>query len=290
MRFKKYFEPTSIKECTALLNEYGKSARILAGGTDIVPRLKNKIIKIETLISLQSIPELYALEKTDEGLKIGAMVTLRNITKSKLLDDGYKVIAEAAGHISSMQVRNIATIGGNTCNASPSADSVPALLVSDAFANISGPQGERKIPLINFFKGPGKTDLQEGELLTGFTVPVPALRTGAVYKKFTIRGDTDISIVGVGARLDLNSNGVIENARIALAAVGPTPIRAYEVEKLLVGKVFSDELVKEAGNLAEKGCNPITDQRATKEYRKEMVNVWVRNALIEAEQRAKAAK
>lgn len=286
MRFERYFEPTSISECSALLKEYGSDARMLAGGTDLVPRLKNRTLKIKTVIGLGSIPDLKGITKIEGGIQLGSIVTLREASKSDALCD-WLVVKEAAGNVSSMQVRNVATIGGNSCNASPSADSVQGLLVMDAVANIARANGFRSVPLIDFFVGPGKTVLEEGEILTGFTLPIPAENTGAVYKKFAIRGDTDISIVGVGSRVTLGRDGKIADARVSLAAVAPRPIRATEVEKLLVGNAFTEELMLEAAELAASSCNPITDQRATKEYRREMVKVWTRHALEEAHERAK---
>jgi len=272
-----------------VLKEYGLSARMLAGGTDLVPRLKNRLLKITAVLGLQGIPEMAKFEETAEGLFIGSMVTLRNVAKSEKLTGSLKVIAEAAGHVSSMQVRNIATIGGNACNASPSADSVHGLILSDAVANISGANGTRTVPVIEFFKGPGRTALQEGEMLIGFTVPKMPAITGAAYEKFSIRGDTDITIVGAGCRLNLNREGVIEDARISLGSVAATPLRVVSVEKMLVGQKMSDELAKEAANIAEMACSPIDDQRATAAYRREMVNVWVRHAILDADARAKAA-
>lgn len=289
MRFERYCEPTSISECAALLKTYGNDARMLAGGTDLVPKLKNRILNIKTVVGLQGIPELKGITKTADGIHIGSMVTLRNVSKSDEIASNWLVVKEAAGHVSSMQVRNVATIGGNSCNASPSADSVQGLIVMDAAAVIDGANGTRLVPLIDFFAGPGKTVLEEGEVLTGFNLPAPKEHTGAVYKKFAIRGDTDISIVGVGSRLTLGAGGKIAEARVSLASVAPKPVRALDVEKLLVGNVLTDELVREAAEMAGKGCSPITDQRATREYRVEMVKVWVKHALVEAYERAQNA-
>lgn len=288
MRFERYFEPTSINECSELLKTYGQDARMLAGGTDIVPKLKNRVLKIKAVIGLGSIPEINSIKRTESGVEIGSMVTLRNLSKAEELNDNWLVVKEAAGHVSSMQVRNVATIGGNACNASPSADAIQGLIVMDAVANIAGPNGVRKVDLIDFFVGPGKTVLEEGEILTGFTLPVPKENTGAVYKKFGIRGDTDISIVGVGSKVTLDSEGKVADAVISLAAVAPRPVRATEAEKHIIGKVLTDELVREAAEMAGNGCSPITDQRATKEYRLEMVKVWTRHALKEAHERAQS--
>lgn len=287
MKFDRYLEPATIAEGAALLKQYGMDARLLAGGTDLIPRLKNRQLKISTVIGLQSIPELMKLEETETELNIGAMVTLRNIQRSDYLKNCLQVISESAGHVSSMQVRNIATLGGNICNASPSADTIPALLVSDAIVNIDGAEGPRKIALVDFFTGPGKTVLKEGEIVVGFSIPRTAEFTGGSYQKFAIRGDTDITIVGAGSRLDLDKNGKIESARIALAAVAPTPIRLVKVEEMLAGKKMGEKLAIEAGEMAAEMCSPISDQRGSAEYRKEMVRVWVRHALLESDARAR---
>jgi carbon-monoxide dehydrogenase medium subunit len=202
------------------------------------------------------------------------------------LKKDYQVIMEAAGNVSSMQIRNVATIGGNACNASPSADAIQGLIAMDARAVIAGTDGTREVALDEFFTGPGTTVMKEGEFLLEFKVAAPKSGTGAVYKKFAIRGDTDISIVGVACSLTLQKDGTVENARISLAAVAPKPIRALEAEKLLIGKKLTEELIDRAAEAAEKGCTPISDQRATAEYRKQMVRVWTRHAVEEAAERA----
>lgn len=287
MRFEKYYEPTSIDECSKLLITYGTDAQILAGGTDLVPKLKSRNLKVKTIIGLNGISEAKGIKETKDGVEVGALVTLRDITKSNIIRENWKALAEAAGHVSSMQVRNIATIGGNVCNASPSADAVQGLIVSDAMVNIVGPNGRRKVPIIDFFVGPGKTILEEGELVVSFTIPNSRQKSGASYKKFAIRGDVDISIVGAGSSITLDKDDKVSHAIISLAAVAPTPIRVTDVEKLIVGKVLTKDLILEAAEKAANSCNPITDQRATKEYRIEMVKVWTKNALTEAVKRAK---
>jgi carbon-monoxide dehydrogenase medium subunit len=185
-----------------------------------------------------------------------------------------------------MQIRNIATIGGNACNASPSADAIQGLIAMDARAVIAGPEGTREVALEDFFTGPGTTVLKPGEFLLKFKVAAPKPGTGAVFKKFAIRGDTDISIVGAACRLIVNKDRVVEDARISLSAVAPKPIRVPEAEKLLIGKKLTAELIDQAAEAAEKSCTPITDQRATAEYRKQMVRVWTRHAVEEAAERA----
>ena len=289
MRFEKYFEPTTVEECCRILKEYGSDAKILAGGTDIVPRLKNKTWKPEAVVGIFSIPGIDAITVGSDGLELGAAARLRRISLDQSLDKNYKVIKEAAGHVSSMQIRNIATIGGNACNASPSADAIQGLIAMDAKAVIAGSEGTREVALEDFFTGPGTTVLKPGEFLLKFKVAAPKPGTGAVYKKFAIRGDTDISIVGAACRLIVNKDGIVEDARISLSAVAPKPIRVPEAEKLLIGKKLTAELIDQAAEAAEKSCSPITDQRATAEYRKRMVRVWTRHAVEEAAERAAQA-
>lgn len=288
-RFERYCEPKSADECVELLKKYGTDARMVAGGTDLVPKLKNRVLKVKTVIGLQSIPEVKGIKKTADGIEIGALTTLRVISKSEEVKENWLAVAEAAGHVSSMQIRNMATIGGNACNASPSADAVQGLIVSDAIVNIVGENGTRTVPVIDFFTGAGKTVLKEGEFVISFTIPAPKANTGATYQKFAIRGDTDITIVGAGSSITLDADGKVQKAIVSLAAVAPTPIRIEAVEKLITGKVLTEELIEEAGELAGNSCSPITDQRATKEYRVEMVKVWTKNALREALKRSKQA-
>ena len=286
MRFDKYFEPTTVEECCKILKEYGSDAKILAGGTDLVPRLKNKIWRPKAVVAISKLPDIDTIAVKNDGLELGAGARLRKISLDPSLEKDYKVIMEAAGNVSSMQIRNIATIGGNACNASPSADAIQGLIAMGAKAVIASEQGTREVDIEDFFKGPGATVLNEGEFLQKFKIPAPKAGTGAIYKKFAIRGDTDISIVGVGCQLILQKDGTIEDARISLAAVAPRPIRATEAEKLLIGKKLTQELLDQAAAAAENSCTPITDQRATAEYRKKMIGVCTRHAVEEAAERA----
>lgn len=288
MRFEKYFQPKSVEECCALLGEYGKNARLLAGGTDVVPRIKMKLWQPSAVIGLMDIPGLDAIAVSETGLTLGARANLRELSLSPALAEDYQVVREACGHVSSMQVRNMATIGGNACNASPSADAIHGLLLHDAAVVIAGADGAREMPLCDFFKGPGKTDLGETEMVVRFQIKKPAAHTGAAYKKFAIRGDSDISIVGAGARLTLAEDGTIADARVTLASVAPTPLRCREAEALLTGRQPDEALFAKAAEECAAHVSPISDQRATREYRVQMVRVWVRHALQEACERAKA--
>jgi carbon-monoxide dehydrogenase medium subunit len=232
--------------------------------------------------------ELRKLErKSDGSVEIGAMKTLREVEQSDALADGFDVIREGAGHVSSVQVRNVATLGGNSCNASPAADTVPGLIAAEAVARIAGPGGERLVPLEDFFEGPGSTVLQTGELLMGFHVPSPPPRTGGRYKKYAIRGDVDLAIVGVAARLTLDKDHRVQGTRIVLGAVAPTPLRARRSEELLIDRVTDEKLIEEVARVAAEEAKPISDQRGTAQYRSEMVGVWTRYAVQEAFGRAR---
>lgn len=286
MRFKEYFQPKSISECLSILKEYGSDAKILAGGTDLVPRLKNNILHPVALIGLMDMPGMNEISVGEDGLTLGAMANLRNISLDSSLESKYNVIKEACGHVSSQQVRNIATIGGNACNASPSADAIHGLLLHDAVVTIAGSSGLHEMQLCDFFIGPGKTALQANEMVVKFFVPAPKAHTGASYQKFAIRGDSDISIVGAGARFTLNDGGTVAEARITLASVAPKPLRMQMAEAHLIGKRVDAESIAQIADFCSNHVKPITDQRATREYRIEMVRVWVRHALEQALERA----
>jgi carbon-monoxide dehydrogenase medium subunit len=288
MRFDRYYEPTTIGECIELLTRYGPDAHLLAGGTNLVVKLRSRVVRPKALISLGSIEELRKLERKNGGsIEIGAMKTLREVEHSDALADGLDVIRQGAGHVSSVQVRNVATLGGNSCNASPAADTVPGLIAAGAKARIVGPGGERVVPLEDFFEGPGETALQTGELLVGFHVPAPPAHTGGSYKKYAIRGDVDLAIVGVAARLTLDKDDRVQGALIVLGAVAPTPLRARRAEEALLGRIPEEKVIEEATQVAAEEARPISDQRATAQYRTEMIRVWTRYAVQEAFGRAR---
>jgi CO/xanthine dehydrogenase FAD-binding subunit len=236
-------------------------------------------LSVSVLIDLAYIPELCRIEREKNGIVIGSMCRLRSLQKEERLAGPMDVLRQCAGHVSSMQVRNVATVGGNICNASPAADTVPGLLVLDAVARIYGKHGTREVLLESFFSGPGKTALRPDELLTGVFIPDTSPNTGAVYRKYSIRGDSDISIVGAGAMVTLDADRRITAVRIALASVGPTTLRMKREEQMLLGMRPETAILKDVADACAESCLPITDQRATKEYRKEMTRVWVEDAL-----------
>jgi carbon-monoxide dehydrogenase medium subunit len=290
MRFE-YLEPTTLQECTEMLGQYGPEARLLAGGTDLVVKLRAGTLRPRVVITLGFIKELRILKRNNDGsVEIGAMQTLREVERADRLGDGVDLIRRGAGSVSSIQVRNVATLGGNSCNASPAADTVPGLIVAGAQALLTGKEGKRILPLEQFFLGPGQTAMRSDEILTGFKIPAPPPHSGACYKKFAIRGEVDLAIVGVAASLVLGSDArYIKEARIVLGAVAPTPLRSRKAEEMLSGQYAKKDLFMEAARIAAEESRAISDQRASASYRKEMVRVWTRYALEEAFQAATAA-
>jgi len=287
-----YFAPTSLDEAIQLLSRDGNGGRALAGGTDLVVQMKEGGAKFPMpsyVVSLRRLPEIKGIEFGErEGLRIGAGVTMAEVAESALIRERYPLIAEGAGLVGSLQTMNMATVGGNVCNAAPSADIVPPLLACDADAVIAGPSGRRTLPLEEFFLGPGVTTLQPRELLVELLAPAPAPRTGGAYARHTPRKQMDIAVVGVGVALTLSASNVIERARIALGAVAPTPIRAREAEAVLVGQAASDAVFAQAAEAAAAECRPISDIRGSAEFRRHLVRVMAERLLREAVERARA--
>ncbi len=282
MRLERYEKPETAEACVALLRQYGSDAKLLAGGTDLIPRLRAGVYCLKAVIDLSAIPGLSGVERTEDSLFLGSMLRLRTLQKDTPLSAPYAVLSRCAGHVSSMQVRNVATLGGNACNASPSADTAPGLLLLDAVCRIRGAAGTRTLALTDFLTAPGVTALQPDEFLEGFLLPPCRPHTGAAYEKYSIRGDSDIAIVGAGAALSLDAQRRICHARIALSSVGPTALRMYDAERLLLGQPVSRELLEDAAHLCSTACAPISDQRASAAYRREMTRVFTGIALQQA--------
>lgn len=278
MRFN-YLAPASVAEAVSLLGSHNGKARVIAGGTDLLVQIKSKEIKTEYVVDISCIPGLqYINYDQKQGLRIGALTTTKAIEKSAELGRIYPVISQAAGLLGSMAIRNVATIGGNLCNAAPSADTAPALIGLAAGAKITGPGGERLVPLEEFFTGPGETVLKTGELLLEIQVPVPPPETRGVYLKHS-RSAIDLATVGVAVIMTLESGRVCRDVKIVLGAVAPTPIRAQKAEEILRGHRVDQTLSEQAARAAAGEAQPITDVRASAEYRKEMIRVLTRQAI-----------
>lgn len=261
------------------MDRYGEEARVLAGGTDLLVNIKQRTKEPRYIISLKRLPLAY-IEEGEGGIRIGAVTKLRAIEKSILVRKKLPVLHEAVRAIGSVQIRNMATLGGNICNASPAADSAPALLVLEAKARIVGPNGEREVPIEGFFLGPGKTCLTRGEMLKEVFIPyMPSGSSGAFLKI----GRTSMDIAKINIAVLLKTiDGMVEECRIALGAVAPTPIRARRAEKFLKGKELSEDVLREAGEIVSQEIRPITDIRATAEWRREVSKVLTRDAILRA--------
>ena len=292
MRRFEYFAPQSLAEAIALFGEKGEGGRALAGGTDLVPQIKEGTDKIPMpayVVSLRHLPELRGIEFSERaGLRIGAAVTMAELAESPVVRERYRALADGAGVVGSVQTMNMATVGGNVCNAAPSADTAPALLAYEALAVIAGPDGERELPLAEFWRGPNATALQPGELLRELRLPAPPPNTGGVYVRQTPRKQMDIAVVGVAVLLTLESDR-IQRARIALGAVAPTPVRAHAAEAALEGQPASEALFAKAAQAAAAEARPISDQRGSAEFRRHLVRVTTERCLQEAARRAQGA-
>lgn len=277
MRRFEYFEPATLGEAVALLARYQGRALPLAGGTDLLVELKEQLRRADCVINIKKIPGIGGLGfDARQGLRIGALATAREVEISPVVLEKYASLAQASRELGSIQVRNRATIVGNVCRASPSADTLPPLIADGARVVIHGGRGERQIALEDFFTGPGKTVLEPDELVTEIRVPAPAPRTGKIYIKHGRRKAMELATVGVAVSLSENE------IRIVLGAVAPTPIRARRAEELLRGKTLNDELIEKAAEAAVSESRPISNVRASAQYRRDMVGVLTRRAIQQA--------
>lgn len=283
-----YFQPRTVEEAVDLLTEYGDRGSVLAGGTDLLVQMKMGRIAPEVVVDIRKIPELERMSGED-GLSIGATTLVRSVECSARVAPKYTALAEAAGQLGSVQIRNMATICGNVCSASPAADSPPALLVFDAQVWIVGPSGERVVPLDQFFVGPRKTALGPAELLTRIILPNPAPGLGSAFLKIG-RVAADVATVNVAVALR-RDDGHIRSCRVALGSVATTTIRSRRVEEALEGQRYSVDLVEYAGTLASMEVQPSRRARlgrSTAEYRQGAIKSLVKDAIRKAWERARS--
>lgn len=286
MTSPKYFAPKSIKEAISLLSEFGQKAKVISGGTDLLMQMKQKELLPDYLISLGDIPDLDYI-KYDEirGLKIGALTNVVNIANSPLIRSKFSILAQAASLLGTPAIRNQATIGGNLCNAAPSADTAPPLLVLGAMAKIEGATGEKIVPFENFFTGPGQTILGNNHLLTEIQIPNLLPHSGGVYLKQTRSQGADLALVGVAALVVMEGK-ILRDVKIALGAVAPTPIRAKRAEEILKGNKLDNQLLEASGQVASSEAKPIDDVRSSADYRRKLVAVLTKRAVTQAVQQA----
>lgn len=277
-RFR-YFEPRSLADAFELLLRFGNEANVLAGGTDLFVEIKEKLRRPAAVVNIKRVAELSGLRlEKAAGLSIGALATTREIELSAAISRDYPGLVQAVAELGSIQVRNRATVIGNVCRASPSADTLPPLIADDAEARIVGPREERRVPLEHFFTGPGQTVLRPAELVAEINVPAPAARTGKAYLKHGRRKAMELATVGVATCVTLDREHCAR-VRIVLGAVAPTPIRARLAEAVLIGRPPTNELLAQASEVAMTECAPISNVRASADYRREMVGVLTARAL-----------
>jgi len=277
-----YLEAGSVDEACSLLSKYKDTARLIAGGTEVLVLARKGKISPQYVINIKSIPDLADIEYGEDGLRIGALSTLSDIESSPVVKEKFPVIAYSAGLIGSQQVRNTGTIGGNLCNAAPFGDMAPSLIGLGARVKLKGVSAERTILLEDFIEGPGKSAIKEDEMMLEVHVPNPLPNTYTFYRKLPARTSIDIAVVSVAAVVVLDpKDNHISDAKIVLGAVSPTPVRAHRAENILKGEIFNEELIEKAAEAAVEETRPISDLRASNGYRKEMVKVLTAQALKE---------
>ncbi len=277
-----YLAPKTIDEALSLLSRYKGKAKVMAGGTDLVPKLKRRELKApQYIIDLKDIPDLDYIKYDDgSGLKLGALLTIHAVETSPIVQEKFSILSQAAGSMASTQVRNRGTIVGNICNAVPSADTAPALLTLEAKLKIISQKGERIVNIEDFFTGPSETVLNGEELVQEIQVPDPPPHSRGIYLKLTPRRAMDLAIVGVA--VVVAGNGTCDDIRIALGAVAPTPVRARRAEDSIRGQKWSGEAIEKAARIAAEESRPISDHRASAEYRSEMVKTLTKRAINQA--------
>lgn len=288
MREFTYAAPQSLQEVIDLLSCADGDSRPLAGGTDLITQMKENRKSPSGVVDVKRIPELNVLSwEAQQGLRIGAAVSCTRIATFAPVQEHYSALAEACALIGSVQIQNRAALGGNFCNAAPSADAVPPVLSYGGKVIVAGPSGRRELPAEDFLVGPGQTVLRKGELLVEIVIPTPPPQAGAAYLRFIPREEMDIAVAGVGSFVQLGADRKrCEQARITLAAVAPTPVRAREAEEFLAGKALDQSILMQAGELAAKAAKPISDVRGSAAYRVELVKVLTQRTLHKALERA----
>ena len=279
MSVAEFITPASLGDALSIKMDRGATARVIAGGTDLILRMRDKVLSPTLLIDLRRL-SLDGITLTDEGLSLGAYVSLSQVLQSADIEKYFPALPAACREFAGPPIRNRATLGGNIVNASPAADLVPPLIAYDANIVLSSSGGERVLPLLEFFVGPGQCVIEPGEILTEIRLPLMPTPSAAIFIKLGQRRSMAISQVNVTTRLTVSESGLPVEARIVLGSVAPVPMRAVAAEELLQGNELSDELLSEAANKARDEVTPISDVRASDSYRLQMTEVLVRRALL----------
>jgi aerobic carbon-monoxide dehydrogenase medium subunit len=282
-----YRSPGSVKEAVDLLAARAGGAYVLAGGTDLLVKLRAGFMAPQLVVDVKAIPQLRGITADANGFRIGAATPCAEIGEHAAIRAAWPGVVEALQLIGSTQIQGRATLGGNLCNASPAADSVPALIAAGAICQVAGPAGEREAAIENIVTGPGRTSLAPGEFIVGFRLPLPRPRSGDAYLRFIPRTEMDIAVVGAGVALTLDAAGVCTHARVALGAVAPTPLLVAPAAQALIGTRVDDKALGALAAAASAACKPIDDKRGTVAYRVQVSGVMARRAAAIALERAK---
>ena len=283
-----YVAPGTVDEAVAVLDKHGDRARPLAGGTDLLVKARANAWELDAVVDIKNIPELMTLTVGNDGLTIGAGVPCYQVYENEEVASDYPCIVDGTAIIGGIQIQSRAGLGGNLCNAAPSADGICPLIVHSAVAHIAGPGGSRDVAVEDFCTGPSQTVLKNGELLVSISMPRAPSNFGAAYTRFIPRNEMDIAVAGVGVSVILDSSGQnFVSARIALASVGPTPILASAAGNSLAGKPINDDTIAAAAALATDASTPITDMRGTIAQRKQLINVLTGRMINQAVERAR---
>lgn len=282
----RYERPTSLKQAATLLAKEKGSAYVLAGGTDLLVRLRTGFIEPDLVVDIKRIPTTREIASVAGGFRIGAAVTGAELGEHPKLKKAWPGVVEAANLIGSKQVQGRCTMTGNLCNASPAADSVPALVAAAAKAVIVGPKGKRTIPVEQVPVAPGKTSLKKGEIIESLLLPKRPARSGDAYLRFIPRTEMDIAVVGVGVSVTLDAKGVCTDARVSLGAVAPTVLLVPGAAKALIGTKMDKAALDALAKACSAACRPIDDKRGTREYRIKVAGVLARRAAQIARKRA----
>ena len=288
MEFMRFEVPASVDAAVALLNEGGAGTRVLAGGTDLLVQLRSGLAEPSMVIDIKHVPETREITAEGGGFRIGAAVSGAELGEHLELKARWPGVVEAAELIGSTQIQNRASMGGNLCNASPAADTVPALIAARATCSVAGPQGRREIPVESVCTGPGQTSLARGEFVVSFHLPARPDRSSDAYLRFIPRTEMDIAVVGVAVSLTLDTTGTCTEAEVSLGAVAPTVLRVSEAAAALVGTRLDDDAMEALARAASAACRPIDDKRGTVDFRIRVAGVLAQRAARIAGDRARS--
>ncbi len=281
-----YQSPHTAAEAVDLLKKSKGSVHVLAGGSDLLVRMKGGFIEPDLIVDIKRIPATQQIKASKSGFIIGAAVSCAELAQNKALVKAWPGVVEAANLIGSDQIQSRCTMAGNLCNASPAADSVPALIAANAEAVIQGPKGKRVIPVAKVVTGPGKTSLKKGEFIEALKLPSGSAKSGDAYLRFIPRTEMDIAVVSAAVNLSIDAKKVVTDARVALGAVAPTALLVPAGAKALIGSKLEEEALEKLGAACAKACNPIDDKRGTIDFRVKVAKVLATRAAKAAYARA----